>query len=80
MRHPNPHLEPENPAEAACKHDRALLRALYTCQEVVFEGKHHHLHSIHPQVLGGGIDTTIYLMGDPAPHKPSDITFPEQPE
>ncbi|SIQ21632.1 hypothetical protein SAMN05880566_102216 [Janthinobacterium sp. TND4EL3] len=80
MKHPNPHLEPENPAEAAYKHDRALLRALYTCQAVLVNGKQHFLHSMHPQVHGGGIDTTIYLVGDPTPRKPADITFPEQPE
>lgn len=80
MRHPNPHLVPENPAEAAYKHDRALLRALYTCQQVICDGKYAHLHSMYPQVYGGGIDTTIYLVGDPVPHKPADITFPEQPE
>ena len=39
---------PETPAEAAYKRDRALLRALYTCQPVLFAGKQHFLHSMSP--------------------------------
>ena len=73
-----PELAPETPAEAAYKRDRALLRALYTCQPVMFAGKHHHLHSMYPQVLGGGISTIIYLMGDATPRQPNEITFLEQ--
>lgn len=71
---------PETPAEAAYKRDRALLRALYTCQPVMFAGKQHHLHSMYPQVLGGGISTIIYLMGDATPRQPSEITFLEHAE
>ncbi|KAB0331760.1 hypothetical protein LSO07_08635 [Janthinobacterium sp. PLB04] len=70
----------ETPAEAAYKRDRALLRALYTCQPVLFDGKQHHLHSMYPQVLGGGISTIIYLMGDATPRQPSEITYMEQAE
>lgn len=70
----------ETPAEAAYKRDRALLRALYTCQPVLFAGRQHHLHSMYPQVQGGGISTIIYLMGDATPRKPSEITFLEQAE
>lgn len=75
-RHPPVALE--TPAEAAYKRDRALLRALYTCQPVLFAGRQHHLHSMHPQVQGGGISTIIYLMGDATPRQPSEITFMEQ--
>ena len=75
-----PELAPETPAEAAYKRDRALLRALYTCQPVMFAGKHHHLHSMYPQVLGGGISTIIYLMGDATQRQPNEITFLEQTE
>ena len=71
---------PETPAEAAYKRDRALLRALYTCQPVLVDGKQHHLHSMYPQVLGGGISTIIYLMGDATPRQPGEITFMEQAE
>ena len=71
---------PETPAEAAYKRDRALLRALYTCQPVLFAGRQHHLHSMYPQVLGGGIATIIYLMGDATPRQPSEITFMEHAE
>lgn len=71
---------PETPAEAAYKRDRALLRALYTCQPVLVDGKQHHLHSMYPQVQGGGIATIIYLMGDATPRQPSEITFLEQAE
>ena len=71
---------PETPAEAAYKRDRALLRALYTCQPVLFDGKQHFLHSMSPQVLGGGVSTTIYLMGDATPRQPGEITFLEHAE
>lgn len=71
---------PETPAEAAYKHDRALLRALYTCQQVMVSGQLRFLHSIYPQVSGGGIDTIVYLMGDPTPHPSSEITFLETTE
>ena len=71
---------PETPAEAAYKRDRALLRALYTCQPVLVDGKQHHLHSMYPQVQGGGISTIIYLMGDATPRQPNEITFLEQAE
>jgi len=47
---------------------------------VLFDGKQHHLHSMYPQVLGGGISTIIYLMGDATPRQPSEITFMEQAE
>ena len=76
----SPALAQETPAEAAYKRDRALLRALYTCQPVLFAGRQHHLHSMYPQVLGGGISTIIYLMGDATPRQPSEITFMEQAE
>lgn len=77
-RAPAPALE--TPAEAAYKRDRALLRALYTCQPVLFAGKQHFLHSMAPQVLGGGVSTIIYLMGDATPRQPSEITFLEHAE
>lgn len=75
-----PASAPETPAEVAYKRDRALLRALYTCQAVLFAGKQHHLHSMYPQVQGGGISTIIYLMGDATPRHPTEITFLEQAE
>ena len=73
----HPVVAPETPAESAYKRDRALLRALYTCQPVLFDGKQHFLHSMSPQVLGGGVSTTIYLMGDATPRQPGEITFLE---
>ena len=75
-----PAAAPETPAEAAYKRDRALLRALYTCQPVLVDGQQHHLHSMYPQVQGGGISTIIYLMGDATPRQPSEITFLEHAE
>ncbi|OFJ47679.1 hypothetical protein BA896_001430 [Janthinobacterium lividum] len=74
----NPVPASETPAEAAYKRDRALLRALYTCQPVLVDGKQHHLHSMYPQVQGGGISTIIYLMGDATPRQPDEIKFVEQ--
>lgn len=71
----HPIVAPETRVEEAYKRDRALLRALYTCQPVMFAGTQHHLHSIYPQVLGGGISTIIYLMGDSTPRQPNEITF-----
>ena len=74
----NPAPAPETPAEAAYKLDRAVLRAIHTCQPVLFDGKQHFLHSMSPQVLGGGVSTIVYLMGDATPRQPSEITFMEQ--
>ncbi len=71
---------PETPAEAAYKLDRAVLRAIHTCQPVLFDGKQHHLRAMGAQVLGGGVSSVIYLMGDATPRQPSDITFLEHAE
>ena len=68
---------PETPAEAAYKLDRAVLRAIHTCQPVQFEGKQHHLRGMSTQVLGGGVSSVIYLMGDATPRQPGEITFLE---
>ena len=76
----SPALAPETPAEAAYKLDRAVLRAVHTCQPVLFEGKQHHLRDMGAQVLGGGVSSVIYLMGDATPRQPSDITFLEHAE
>ena len=70
----------ETPAEAAYKLDRAVLRAIHTCQPVLFDGKQHHLRAMGAQVLGGGVSSVIYLMGDATPRQPSDITFLEHAE
>lgn len=79
MRNPSPHLAPETPAETAYKRDRALLRALYTCQPVMVDGKYRQLHSMYPQISGGGIDTHVYLMNDPVSRRADEVSFPEQP-
>lgn len=76
----SPAPAPETPAEAAYKLDRAVLRAIHTCQPVQFAGKQHHLRGMSTQVLGGGVSSVIYLMGDATPRQPSDITFVEQAE
>ena len=80
MSNRSPAPPPETPAEAAYKLDRAVLRAIHTCQPVLFEGKQHHLRGMSTQVLGGGVSSVIYLMGDATPRQPSDITFVEQAE
>lgn len=76
----SPAPAPETPAEAAYKLDRAVLRAIHTCQPVLFDGKQHHLRAMGAQVLGGGVSSVIYLMGDATPRQPSDITFLEHTE
>ena len=73
----SPAPAPETPAEAAYKLNRAVLRAIHTCQTVLFEGKQHHLRGMSTQVLGGGVSSVIYLMGDATPRQPSEITFLE---
>lgn len=72
--------QPETPAEAAYKLDRAVLRAIHTCQPVLFDGKQHHLRGMSTQVLGGGVSSVIYLMGDATPRQPGEITFLEHAE
>ncbi|KAB8062081.1 hypothetical protein GCN74_03370 [Janthinobacterium sp. FT14W] len=76
----SPAQQPETPAEAACKLDRAVLRTIHTCQPVLFDGKQHHLRAMGAQVLGGGVSSVIYLMGDATPRQPSEITFLEHAE
>ena len=71
---------PETPAEAVYKLDRAVLRAIHTCQPVLFDRKQHHLRAMGAQVLGGGVSSVIYLMGDATPRLPSEITFLEHAE
>ena len=76
----NPAPPPETPAEAAYKLDRAVLRAIHTCQPVLFEGKQHHLRAMGAQVLGGGVSSVIYLRGDATARQPGEITFLEHAE
>ena len=76
----SPAPQPETPAEAAYKLDRAVLRAIHTCQPVLFDGKQHHLRAMGAQVLGGGVSSVFYLMGDATPRQPSEITFLEHAE
>lgn len=76
----SPAPPPETTAEAAYKLDRAVLRAIHTCQPVLFEGQQHHLRAMGAQVLGGGVSSVIYLMGDATPRQPSEITFLEHAE
>lgn len=75
----SPAPAPETPTEAAYKLDRAVLRAIHTCQPVLFEGRQH-LRGMSAQVLGGGVSSVLFLMGDATPRQPSDITFVEQAE
>ena len=75
----SPAPAPESPAEAAYKLDRAVLRAIHTCQPVLFEGRQH-LRGMSAQVLGGGVSSVIYLMGDATPRQPGEITFLEHAE
>ncbi|PKV43610.1 hypothetical protein CLU92_0925 [Janthinobacterium sp. 61] len=77
---PQPSACAGNPGEAAYKLDRAVLRAIHTCQPVLFEGKQHHLRAMGAQVLGGGVSSVLYLMGDATPRQPSEITFLEHAE
>ena len=42
--------------------------------------KQHHLRAMGAQVLGGGVSSVIYLMGDATPRQPGEITFMEQAE
>ena len=49
MSNRSPAPPPETPAEAAYKLDRAVLRAIHTCQPVLFEGKQHHLRAMAPR-------------------------------
>ena len=80
MSNRTPAPAPETPSEAAYKLDRAVQRAIYTCQPVLFDGKQHHLRAMGAQVLGGGVPSVNYLMGDATPRQPSDITFLEHAE
>jgi hypothetical protein len=62
------------------KHNRVLLHALQTCHPVLLEGQSRFIHTLTYQILGGGIDTTIYLTGDQTPIKPEQVQLQEQPK
>ena len=70
----------ETPAEAAQKHNPVLLHALQTAHPVLFEGKQRFIHTINYQILGGGVNTTVYLTGGQEPIEPHLIQLQEQPK
>lgn len=65
---------------AAEKHNRVLLHALQTAHPVMCEGRARFIHTITYQVLGGGVDATIYLTGGDTAFKPLDIQLQEHPQ
>lgn len=70
----------ETPADIAAKHNRVLLHALQTAHPVMYQGKQRFMHTLTCQVYAGGITTTAYLMGDPAPVPPDQIILYEVPQ
>lgn len=81
-RRPAPRMEQETPEQAAQKHNRVLLHALQTAHPVLHEGKARFIHTLNFQIMGGSMNTTVYLTGDGdrVPLEPSKIQLQEQPK
>lgn len=53
--------------DAIERHNRVLLHALQIAHPVLYQGKNRFIHTLRFQLSGGGLDTTVYLTGDPTP-------------
>ncbi|MES2319961.1 MAG: hypothetical protein V4631_20975 [Pseudomonadota bacterium] len=75
-----PPVAKESPQDLVQKHNRVLLHALQTAHPVMHKGKSCFIHTLTFQTLGGGIDTTVYMSGDPAPIRAAEVQLQENPQ
>lgn len=59
----------------AFKRDQMLLRAVYKAQRVLYQGKSAHVQVLRVGPSGGGLETEVYLFGNPEPVSPDEITL-----
>jgi hypothetical protein len=62
-------------AVAAFNHDQMLLRAVHKTQRVLYQGAPHYIQVIRIGPSGGGIESEVYLFGNPVPVPASEITL-----
>ena len=75
----SPATAPETPASIAYKHSRVLHHALHTAHPMLYKGLVCFIHTITEQRYGGGIETTVYLAGHPAPVPAAEVQLQAQP-
>lgn len=59
----------------AFNHDQMLLRAIYKAQRVLYNGKYSFVQCMNVALSGGGVETIVYLTGNPDPIPASEITL-----
>lgn len=75
---PGPKAPPKDtPRDRAEQHELRIFRSYQTARPVRFNGLNHFVQAINTQLLGGDHETTIWLMGDPAPRRPEEIEIIE---
>ncbi len=65
------------PHAEAQKHNRVLLHALQTAHPVMHLGRQQFIQGLTFTMVGGNIDATVYLAGQPAPVKAAEISLRE---
>ena len=63
--------------EAEYKHVRALLRTLFTAEQVIHDGKCTFIRTISCNNTGPRPVTDVYISGDPKPLNPAQIKIIE---
>lgn len=59
----------------AFKHDQMLVRAAYKAQRVLYGGMPNFVQYVGIDAGGSGVETIVYLRGNPAPIPACEITL-----
>lgn len=65
----------EQASADAFKHDQMLLRAVYKAQRVMYRERYCFIQLLRVGLSGGGVETTVYLAGNPEPVLACEITL-----
>lgn len=73
---------PTNPAEIEYKHARALMNVQELGLPVLYQGQNEFIQEFHrvDKEVGSGLQTYVYLRGNPDLIPASEITIKEQPK
>lgn len=63
----------------AYKHQALLLRSLHCARPVHVHGREAFIHTLTASLVGGHIEMTVYLTGDPAPVDCSQVRVERKP-
>lgn len=76
------HTQQSNPAEIEYKHARILMNAQELALPVLYQGKHEFIQEFHrvDKEVGSGLQTYVYLRGNPNLILANEITIKEQPK